>query len=132
MASLAVMLFVLFGAGGDVACIACNNRIVEERLSPNGAQKVVVFVRDCGATTWFTTEVSILPTPDKVSARLRGNILRVEDDQSSREPVSRNGAIEVRIDWKSDSLLNLLTPKEAVIGHKTATYGDVRIEYGTF
>lgn len=39
----------------------CGNAPIEEVVSPNGAHKVVVFQRSCGATTGDSTHVSILP-----------------------------------------------------------------------
>jgi hypothetical protein len=47
----------------------CANDIVQEALSPDGTRRAVVFQRDCGATTWFTTQVAIVwganDLPDK-------------------------------------------------------------------
>jgi hypothetical protein len=39
----------------------CGNDPISETPSPNGQMKVVVFQRDCGATTGFSTQVSVLP-----------------------------------------------------------------------
>jgi len=39
----------------------CRNEIQEEHVSPDGSIKLVVFSRDCGATTGFNTQVSVLP-----------------------------------------------------------------------
>ncbi len=38
----------------------CANTIFETSSSPGGTHQVVVFQRDCGATTGFSTQVSIL------------------------------------------------------------------------
>lgn len=40
---------------------SCGNDLAKEFPSPNGQLKAVVFRRDCGATTSFTMNVSILP-----------------------------------------------------------------------
>ena len=50
MASLAI------GGCADL----CDNEIVETMASPNGELAVVVFTRNCGATTGYSTQVSIL------------------------------------------------------------------------
>jgi hypothetical protein len=38
----------------------CGNRVIETALAPDGKTKALVFERDCGATTDFSTHVSIL------------------------------------------------------------------------
>jgi hypothetical protein len=38
----------------------CENELVGEHTSPDGQYKAVLFVRDCGATTGFNTQVSLL------------------------------------------------------------------------
>lgn len=39
---------------------SCGNSLAEELMSPDGRFKAVVFERSCGATTGFTTNISIL------------------------------------------------------------------------
>ena len=72
----------------------CANEPVSSVLSPSGANKAVVFTRDCGATTGWSTQVSIL----RGSELLRnegGNTLVVE------------GKTPVQVTWKSDSAVTL-------------------------
>lgn len=38
----------------------CENEIREVQVSPDGAKKLVMFSRDCGATTGFNVQISIL------------------------------------------------------------------------
>jgi hypothetical protein len=38
----------------------CRNEIVQRATSPNGRWDAVLFQRDCGATTDFTTQVSVV------------------------------------------------------------------------
>jgi len=44
----------------------CGNYIHKEYLSPNNQYKAIVFQRDCGATTGFSTQVSIIRANDKL------------------------------------------------------------------
>jgi hypothetical protein len=131
-AGLSVLILLCTPVLVNVGCVACNNRTIEELNSPNGRQKAVVFVRDCGATAWFTTEASILSRDDTISPRSKGNIMRVEDDQTAKEPISREGAIEVRLEWKGDALLNVSVPKKAVVDWQIARLGRIRIDYRRF
>lgn len=44
----------------------CGNKVVSEFVSPDGQLKAVVFTRDCGATTNYSTQVSILSASDQL------------------------------------------------------------------
>ncbi len=51
----------------DFASDMCGNDIVDEVDSPDGEYKVVVFERNCGATTGFSTHISILYNSEELS-----------------------------------------------------------------
>jgi len=51
----------------------CGNEIFEEALAPDGKFKAVVFQRDCGATTDFSTQISVIPS-DEALPNEAGNI----------------------------------------------------------
>ena len=51
----------------------CRNEIREELVSPDGTNKVVIFSRDCGATTGFNCQGSILPAGDPLPGDDGGN-----------------------------------------------------------
>jgi hypothetical protein len=57
----------------------CANDLLTEIPSPDGALKAVVFQRDCGATTSFSTQISILwtnrPLPNET-----GNLFVADTD----------------------------------------------------
>ena len=38
----------------------CGNEIFQEKLEPNGRFKAVLFQRDCGSTTGFNTQISLV------------------------------------------------------------------------
>lgn len=40
----------------------CEVTVFDEVVSPNGEYKAIVFERDCGATSGFSTSISIVPT----------------------------------------------------------------------
>jgi len=52
----AVLLVALALCG----CGMCHNTIQKEILSPDGTKKIVIFTRDCGATTAYSSQISIL------------------------------------------------------------------------
>ena len=57
----------------------CSNEILAEELSPDGKLKAVIFTRNCGATTGYNRQVSIL----RVSETLPndgGNVFITDDE----------------------------------------------------
>jgi hypothetical protein len=42
----------------------CKNEISKELVSPDGINKAVIFSRNCGATTGYNCQASILPAGD--------------------------------------------------------------------
>lgn len=124
--------------GGAVGLLAgcsslCRNTVVSERLSPDGRVKAVVFYRDCGATTPFTTEISVVPAGEDAAAGGHdGNVFSMTDPQDSDETLSRNGVIEARLDWRSSQQLVIFIPRRAVVGKRVDRIGRVGITYGSF
>jgi hypothetical protein len=80
---------LLGGCGG-----LCSNDTVASVTSPSGAHKAVVFVRDCGATTGWSTQVSILRGSERLQNE-GGNTLVVE------------GKTAITVSWQSASAVTL-------------------------
>lgn len=62
----------------------CKNTEAARSLSPDGQHIAVLFQRDCGATTDFTTQISIIGSSDPLSGS--GNAF-VADDNHGTAPV---------------------------------------------
>ena len=56
---------------------ACQKTVVSRSPSPDGTHVAVLFQRDCGATTGFSTQISILAANDKPSGG--GNAFVADD-----------------------------------------------------
>lgn len=60
------LLILALTLGAVYACMEflsgdmCANEIIEEIPSPNKGFKAVIFTRDCGATTGYSTQLSII------------------------------------------------------------------------
>jgi hypothetical protein len=52
----------------------CANEIHQEVYSPERTLKAVIFQRDCGATTGFSTHVSIVPAEEELGNDRAGNL----------------------------------------------------------
>ena len=79
---------------------------MQDLLAPDGRQHAVVFVRDCGATTDFSTQVSVLPAGRAVSG---GGNAFVADADHGRAPRARDGGPAVTVRWVS--------PQQGEIGY---------------
>jgi hypothetical protein len=62
-------LIVTFSTG----CGLCRNEEQNRAKSPDGAAEAVLFQRDCGATTDFSTQISVLPSGSSLGDR-SGNV----------------------------------------------------------
>jgi hypothetical protein len=107
--------------------------LVSAHPSPDGRFVAVVFYRGCGATTPFTTEISIVRvTADAISRGDDGNLFSMTDPHDSNKSLERYGAIEARLDWKSPQLLSISTPRRALVGKRIDRIHGIRIEYSNF
>jgi hypothetical protein len=73
----AVPLIILLSACSD----GCENAVVARNDSADGRHSAVLFQRDCGATTGFSTQVSVVGSTDKLSGS--GNAFRADDDHGA-------------------------------------------------
>jgi len=76
----------------------CKNSIFKELNSPDNRLKAVVFQRDCGATTGFNTQISILSKDKKLNNESTGNILIL--DGKADESISI-------VNWKNNQELHI-------------------------
>ncbi len=107
---------------------------MSKQSSPDGRFVAVVFYRDCGATTQFTTEISIVRSAeDAISGGYHGNVFSMADpDNFHNKSLEHNGAIEVRLDWRTPQLLSISTPRMARVGTRIDHFDNVRIVYSNF
>jgi hypothetical protein len=82
---------------------ACENEIVSEISSPDGTLKAVIFQRSCGATTGFTTQVSVL----RISTSLpddSGNIFVADTNHGGARSAAWGGP-EAKVYWENSRKL---------------------------
>ena len=103
------LLLAIGTAASVTACLdlsaGCGNEQLSEVASPDRARRAVVFQRDCGATTPFSTQVSILPAgatlPDS-----SGNVF-VADTEHGRADAGPGGGPRVSVRWIAGDTLEL-------------------------
>lgn len=82
----------------------CGISVVRRVPSPDGRLEAVVFERDCGATTDFGTNLSVVKTGSTITDD-GGNLL-VADSDHGRAPLDSGNVIHLSVEWiGSDSLL---------------------------
>ena len=104
----------------------CSNKIVSRAHSPNEQQDALMFQRDCGATTGFSTQISILAVGSAPSGS--GNTFRADDDHGAARAGDWEGPW-AEMKWLSpDRLLVRYAAKSRLFAHEEEVSG-VRITY---
>jgi hypothetical protein len=108
----------------------CGNDVVEQVKSPDGQNKAVIFVRNCGATTDFSTQVSIMPPTKNINHADTGNVFTADSDHGAAA-VSGLGALDVRVAWSSPTSITISHPLRARVFVKETKYKNIAINYST-
>ena len=107
----------------------CANERLADRASPNGRWHAVVFQRDCGATTGFSTQVSVLPAGD--SLRNEGGNAFTADDDHGAAPAGPGGGPSVSARWIAPDTLEVRFHPRSRVFTREARVGAVAIRYVT-
>lgn len=108
----------------------CTNEVLNTIRSPDETLKVVVFQRDCGATTGFSTQVSLLRQKDGLP-NSPGNLF-VADTDRGNAPSGPGGGPEARISWANSRSLLISYHKKARIFQANTDVLGVSVSYATF
>ena len=125
------MKSVLFAAA--IACASCNlceNRLLAEYPSPDGAQKIVVFVRNCGATTAYSTHASLVAANTR-SVSGGGNVF-VADHNHGEAPSGSGEGPELRVRWISSDTVELAHHAKARLFRSEQRVRGTNIRYASF
>lgn len=122
LVAIPVTFASLAACAGDM----CGNTIVIDLKSPDHLHRAIMFQRDCGATTGFTTQVSILGAGDSLVGS--GNTY-VADDDHGKARAGDWGGPWTQIEWRSaDHVVVRYAPGSRVF-HQAAKVGGVRVTY---
>lgn len=109
-------VIVVFGLSYYFVSGLCGNSIVMSKVSANGKLQAVLFERSCGATTSFSTQISLLGS-DKQLINESGNVY-IAEGQS-------NGYI---LNWESDTLVKIRGAKGSPFKKEVRLHG-VQFKY---
>jgi hypothetical protein len=122
-----VRLFIGISIIAGWGCGGCDNHILSQAISPDGKYRAVVFERDCGATTGFSTQVSIMPA-GRALGNNAGNAF-IADDNHGTAPAGRGGGPEINIVWMSPTQLTIRHHSKAYVFKAETQIGTVQIKY---
>jgi len=105
----------------------CANEEIQTITSPDGKHKAIVFQRDCGATTGFSTQVSLLRFSDRLP-KSAGNTF-IADTDHGKAPAGPGGGPDVNAQWTSGNELVVKYDKRARVFRFEESVGGVTIRY---
>ncbi|WP_344705557.1 hypothetical protein [Sphingomonas swuensis] len=104
----------------------CSNSIINRADAPDGLHSAVLFQRDCGATTGFSTQVSVVEHGDQPTGG--GNTFRADDDHGAAV-AGKWGGPWAEVKWLApDHLLISYAAKSRLFEQDDEVSG-VRISY---
>ena len=123
------MLVGGFAIWGLLARNACQNQVLAEVPAPNRRARAIVFQRSCGATTAFSTQVSLLaaarPLPNE-----GGNVF-IADTDHGRAPAGPGGGPIVEVRWVKPAELEVRHDTRARVLSADSLVNGVRIRFVT-
>ena len=97
----------------------CRNEINLELMSPDKKHKAIIFQRDCGATTGFSTQVSIIKSIEELPNE-SGNVLTSDGHPND------NG---YKLKWLGNENILISNTQNNRIHFKEQTIGAISISY---
>jgi hypothetical protein len=119
---LAILITVLSAAaagGCSIGSAQCENKVLQQVPSPDGASLAVIFTRSCGATTADSLQVSLVEAGR--SPADKGNVLIVDGVPARAESVGAT--------WRDGNTLMIEIPIGARVFLKNGRVGAVHVEF---
>lgn len=114
MRRIHIVLLLLLALAG---CVPCANEIISESVSPDGASKIIIFSRNCGATTGFNTQATILKRNQSLPND-GGNVFVLDQG-------------EAIVKWKTDTEVLVTADAASRFFKKESAVNGIRIVYQT-
>lgn len=104
----------------------CANTIVSSTDSPDGSHSAILFQRDCGATTGFSTQISVVAKGETLSGS--GNAFRADDDHGAARAGDWGGPW-ASLTWLSNDRLLVRYAQKSRVFEQAANASGVQITY---
>jgi hypothetical protein len=105
----------------------CVNEILRVHYSPTKQLKAVVFERECGATTGFSAQISIMSATGDLPNE-SGNVF-VADTDHGKSPSGPGGGPPAEVEWKGESSLNITYDNRARVFLRKDSQNGVTVTY---
>jgi hypothetical protein len=105
----------------------CGNSLLAEYPSPDQERRLVVLQRDCGATTGFSTQASLI-RGGAVLTNEAGNVF-VSDDNHGAAPSGPGGGPQLGVSWESPTIVQLSYHPATRVFKSVAKLDGVSIRY---
>ena len=131
IASVVIVLLVAVVSVGLYALLdsMCQNTVLSDIPSPDEKYRAITFQRDCGATTGFSTQVSVI-RPWWYLRNTTGNLF-IADTDHGKAPSGSGGGPEVQVSWLSPSVLSIAYHPHARVFRSESVQGSVSVSYKT-
>ena len=124
VANLATLTLSVVVASG--CSDASQNDAIDRVISPDRKYEAVLFQRDCGATTAFSTQVSIIPADGAIEDA--GNAF-VADDDHGKAAAGSWGGPRAEVRWRSSNELLVRYAEGSRIFEQEASVSGVEVEF---
>jgi len=107
-------------------------RIVTQVKSPDKAHNAILLVINPGAADGYSTALMIEPSDNAISrqiARLSTNRVFVLNDNNGAVPIGAGNAVNVDLQWTSNTSLTVRFPARAEVIKQDGENGGVHINY---
>lgn len=127
------LLMVVVILGTVYACMdmvwadMCGNQTIEEVQSPNKKYKAVIFTRDCGATTGYSTQLSIIETSDRLDNET-GNTFILSDKVGDGLSFD-NGGARIKVIWTTENSLAVYFDSKTDFTKQETDIDDIEVSY---
>lgn len=123
--NLLLLVLSLAVAGCDDAC---TDEVVTRLASPDGKREAVMFQRDCGATSGYSTQISIVEVGQAPAGG--GNTFRADDNHGAAK-VGDWGGSWAEIKWLASDRLLVRYADKSRIFEQDNTVAGVSVSYET-
>jgi hypothetical protein len=129
---LAILIICAVVWVGPLAVVRSWTEVVGDVPSPDGKWDVVLMVRNAGATTDYSTQLSVVPAGARASRELAlcrpGNVF-IADGNQGAVAVNDRGFMHVDVVWQSPNIVLVTFPLSAHVFKQERRFRSVTVSY---
>jgi len=129
---LAVFIIWALVSIASLAFVRSATDVVDHVSSPDGKWDVVLMVRNGGATTDFSTQLSVVPAGSRLArenAICRPGNVFIADGNHGAVAVDERGLMHIRVVWQSGNEILITYPPNARVFRQERRFQSLNIKY---